>query len=104
LTSTPPEKFLERTRLVQSAAEDLRRSTSAQELRTALCRYLRRGAIAGFSTGELVDFLGVSSPSVLDQAGYTEQQAEEAMRVLAAISEEEISSAEMCAGADSWLQ
>ena len=79
--------------LVLPAAEDFRRSVSPQELRAALCRYLRRGASVGFSTGELVDFLGVSSPSVLDRAGYSAQQTEEAMRVLATISDEEIRSA-----------
>jgi hypothetical protein len=80
-------------KLLLPAAEDFRRSVSAQELRAALCRYLRRGADAGFSTGELVDYLGVSSPSLLEQAGYSEQHAEEAMRVLATISDEEISKA-----------
>jgi len=95
--SRSPDEEYERvvTELEQSAAQDFRRSTSAQELRGALCRYLRRGATAGLSTGELVDFLGVSSPSVLEQAGYSEQQAEEAMRVLATISDEEIRNAEV---------
>jgi hypothetical protein len=76
--------------LLLPAAEDFRRSVSAQELRAALCRYLRRGASAGLSTGELLDFLSVSSPSVLGRAGYSEQQTEQAMRVLATISDEEI--------------
>jgi hypothetical protein len=79
--------------LRQSAVEDFRRLVSAHELRAALCRYLRRGANAGISTGELVDFLGISSPSVLEQAGYSDDRTEEAMRVLATISDEEIRNA-----------
>jgi hypothetical protein len=40
-----------------------------------------------------VDFLGVSSPSVLDMAGYSEGDALRAMEMLADITEELIQSA-----------
>ena len=62
------------------------------ELRAALCRYLKQGQGAGFSTGELVDWLGVSSPSLLSQAGYNDDEAAMAMAmdVLAAITDREI--------------
>ena len=39
------------------------------------CDYFQRGEHEGISHGELIDFLGVSSPSVLDRAGYTNEQA-----------------------------
>jgi hypothetical protein len=75
------------------AAEDFRYSASSeQEQRAAICRYLRRGGAAGYSTGELVDFLGVSSPSVLDLAGYSDEAALRVMEVLADIEDEEIQS------------
>jgi hypothetical protein len=51
-----------------------------------------RGAAAGYATGELVDFLGVSSPSILDMAGYPDEAAACVMEMLADISDEEIQS------------
>jgi hypothetical protein len=77
--------------LTRHAAADFRRCAgSQQEQRAALCRYLRRGADEDFTTGELVDFLGVSSPSVLDMAGYSEKAAGHVMKMLADITDEEI--------------
>ena len=73
------------------AAEDFRQSISSeQEQRAAICRYLRRGAAADYSTGELVDFLGVSSSSVLDMAGYSDDAALRVMEMLGDIEDEEI--------------
>ena len=37
--------------------------------RKAACRYFKHGIASGLSTGELVDFLGVSTPSILSRAG-----------------------------------
>jgi len=77
--------------LTQQAAADFRRCAgSEQEQRAALCRYLRHGADEDFTTGELVDFLGISSPSVLDMAGYSEEAAGRVMEMLADITDEEI--------------
>ena len=58
--------------------------------RQAICRYLKQGTGAGFSTGELVDWLGISSPSLLDQAGYNDAEATRIMATLADISDQEI--------------
>jgi hypothetical protein len=75
------------------AAEDFRQSAATeQKQRAAICRYLRRGAAADYSHGELVDFLGVSSPSVLDMAGYSDEAALRVMELLADITDEEIQS------------
>jgi len=60
------------------------------DLRIALCRYLKQGAGAGFSTGELVDWLGVSTPSILDEAGFDGPGSEAAMELLGSLSDEEI--------------
>jgi hypothetical protein len=72
------------------AADDLRASAAAgPEQREAICRYFRRSA-AAYSQGELVDFLGVSSPSILDMAGYSDEAAQRVMEMLASITDEEI--------------
>jgi hypothetical protein len=73
------------------AVEQLRSARgNLPEIRAALCRYLKQGKGAGFSTGELVDWLGVSSPSLLTQAGYTDDEATRAMDTLGSITDQEI--------------
>jgi hypothetical protein len=51
---------------------------------------LKRGCAAGISTGELVDFLGVSSTSVLDRAGYSDSESQAVIDLLGETSDEEI--------------
>jgi len=46
-----------------------------------LCRYYGRGERANLTPGELIDFLAVSSPSILDAAGYTEAEADALMKL-----------------------
>jgi len=46
------------------------------------CRYFQHGEREGISHGELIDFLGVSTPSVLDRADYTELEAQSVMDAL----------------------
>jgi hypothetical protein len=59
-------------------------------LRSSLARYLGLGITQGLSQGELIDFLGVSTPSVLDVAGYSDSEQEAAMTVLGVLSDVEI--------------
>jgi hypothetical protein len=62
-----------------------------QAERLALCRYLKRGLGMGFSTGELVDWFGVSTPSVLDEAGIRNNEDQQRMMdLLGRLSDEEI--------------
>jgi hypothetical protein len=76
------------------AADDFRQSAATeQEQRAAICRYFRRGFAAGYTNGELIDYLGISSPSVLDMAGYPDEAAQRVMDMLADIMDEEIQSA-----------
>lgn len=78
------------------AADDFRRSAATeQEQRAALCRYFRRGADADLSHPELIDFLGVSTPSVLDMAGYSHEAADRVMLMLRDITDDEIQSARL---------
>ena len=69
---------------MRQAAKDFRRSAATeQEQRAALCRYFHQGATLDFSHPELIDFLGVSTPCVLDMAGYTDAAARRVMEMLA---------------------
>jgi len=57
------------------------------------CRYFNTGLSLGFTTGELVDFLGVSSPSILDLAGYSDEDSQAIMELIGLITDEEIAQA-----------
>jgi hypothetical protein len=75
----------------REAAEDFRRAAqSDEEERLACCRYFKRGEIADLSRPELIDFLGISSPSILKMAGYSDEHAQRVMEMLANISTAEI--------------
>jgi hypothetical protein len=73
------------------AAEDFQRSIATEEeQRAATFRYFRRGADIHLSTPELVDFLGISTPSVLEMAGYSDASAQRVMDMLSDITDEQI--------------
>jgi len=75
------------------AADDFRQSAASEQgQRAAICRYLRRGAAANYSHGELVDFLGVPWPSKNKMAGYSDEAALYVMEMLADITDEDIQS------------
>ena len=74
------------------AAEEFRRCiTDQSEQRHVTCRYFRNGSLADISHPELIDFLGVSTPSVLERAGYSDEQAQRVMDMLATLTDEELS-------------
>ena len=61
--------------LSKRTAADLRSvKGNAQQQKLALCRYYKRGEQANLTAGELIDFLGGSSPSILDMAEYTDEE------------------------------
>lgn len=66
--------------------------SSPTGVRDALRRYLKQGIGAGFSTGELIDWLGISSPSILDDAGFDDAEAAEAMKIVGLLTDDEIES------------
>ena len=71
------------TEFTRLAAGDFRRSASTErERRAARCRYFLRGVRADLSHPEPIDFLGVSTPSVLDMAGYSHAAADRVMLML----------------------
>ena len=76
---------------IRWAADDFRRSAATEpEQRDAICRYFHRGISFDYSQSELIDFLGVSSPSSLDMAGYSDSAAQRIMDMLADITDNEI--------------
>ena len=75
----------------RKAEDDFRQSAASEpEQRSAICRYFRRGADADFSNAELIDFLGISAPSVLDMAGYPEAAASRVMEMLRDMKDDEL--------------
>lgn len=60
-------------------------------LRQALLAYLHLGRLMGLSQGELIDHLGVSTPSILELSGFEEVHQDVAMAILGSISDAEIS-------------
>lgn len=86
------EEYLEYVRWLSSlTAAELRdaRQDPVQQ-RQALCRYYKRGYRAHLTPAELIDFLGVSSPSILDMAGYSDEGAAAMMAISDGLTEEEI--------------
>ena len=80
----------------RQAADDFRQSAAnKEEQRAALCRYFRRGVLTDLTYPELIDFLGASTPSILDMAGYSEAAAGQVMLMLQEIKDEEIQRAEL---------
>jgi len=78
-------------RLSERTAAELRHARGwPDDQRQALCRYYRRGLRANLSTGELVDFLGVSALSILDKAGCDDEEADALMALSADLTDEEI--------------
>jgi len=78
-------------KITRESAQEFREAIGSPEMKKlACCRYLKRGALVGLSHPELIDFLGVSSPSVLDLAGYSDEEAQAVMDGLAHISDADI--------------
>jgi hypothetical protein len=77
--------------LSKQAAEEFRQALGdpAQQ-KLALCRYYKRGEQAGLTTGELIDFLGVSADCVLDKAGYDDEAGITVMDISANLTDEDI--------------
>lgn len=68
----------------RACAEDL------DSQRGVCCRYFRRGSSLGLSQSELIDALGLTTPSVLDLAAYSPDESERIMGLIGEISDEEI--------------
>jgi len=79
-----PRDYDERvSRISEQAARELRscRGDLLAQLQVC-CRYFESGEQKGISHAELIDFLGISSPSVFDYAGYSTEEAQQVMKSL----------------------
>ncbi len=56
----------------------------------ALIRYYRQGEQSNLTAGELIDFLGVSSPSILEMAGYTDEEGDAVMEISDSITDADL--------------
>jgi hypothetical protein len=83
-----PADYAERIKRVCNEAATEFRSCRDNLLAQArvCCHYLESGEREGISHGELIDYLGISSPSVLDRAGYSDPEAQRVMDLLALIT------------------
>lgn len=65
------------------------------EQRPILSRYYRRGDLANLTPSELIDFLGVSTPSIFDMAGYTDEEGDAAMALADSLTRDEVNKVEL---------
>ncbi|HTV43258.1 MAG TPA: hypothetical protein VMF08_22025 [Candidatus Sulfotelmatobacter sp.] len=79
----PPDYAERIERVCREAVADLKscHGDLFEQLK-ACCRYFERGDQEGSSHEELIDLLGISSPSVLDRAGYSDSEALQVMASL----------------------
>ena len=83
-TDNFPADWRERySRLLSEAAAEFRDCSSDPLAQLQACaRYFNRGQEEGFDHGELIDYLGVSAHSVLELAGYSDEQGLRVMELL----------------------
>lgn len=75
--------------LEDKTADSLKASRGNTEaIKQAIVNYLERGYSAYLSSGELVDFFCVSTPSILDKAGYYEEEADAVIKLYDEINPE----------------
>ena len=73
------------------ATAELRQAKGDSERqKQALCRYYKRSEKANLTAGELIDFLGVSSPSILERAGYNEEEADAVMAISDSLTDDDL--------------
>ena len=69
--------------LCEESADDFRASVQrGEDILLPLRRYFDRGALGEFFHAELIDFLGISSPSILEMAGLSDAEAQVVMDAL----------------------
>ncbi len=84
--------------LSELTANELRHvKDNPEQQKQALCRYYKRGEAANLTASELIDFLGISSPSILEMAGYGEEEGDALFVISDALTDEEISQAVLTA-------
>ena len=92
--SSDEDYFLFVARLSDLTVAELRGARGNPEAqKQVLCLYYKLGLRANLSKGELIDFLAVSSPTILDLAEYTDEEGDALMRFSDGLTDEEIAKA-----------
>lgn len=65
----------------RTAAELQQAKGKKSAIRAAIAKYLETGYGAHLTNGELVDFFCISTPCVLDKAGFTEKEMDRAVKI-----------------------
>ena len=65
-----------------------------------LCRYYKRGERAQLTASELIDFLAVSTPNIIEEAGYDDEECARLMAISDSLTEEEIASIDLLEDTD----
>ena len=68
-----------------------REARAVGQIKLRCCQYLQAGRKEGLTTMQLIDELGISSPSILDQAHYSEREKQATLDLIATLSDDEIS-------------
>lgn len=77
--------------LSDNTASELREARGdSDQLKAVLCRYFKRGLNASLTAGELIDFLGVSTSSIVERAGFTEEEGDAVMAISDQLTHEDI--------------
>lgn len=79
----------------KTAGELRQAKDSAEAQKQALCRYWKRGDRANSTPSELIDFLGVSSPCILEDAGCNDEEGDALMQMSDALEKDEVNAAEL---------
>lgn len=84
------QEYLEFTRwLKDHTAESLISARgNADAVKQAITDYLEKGYSSYLTSGQLVDYFCVSTPSILDMAGFSEEEAEAAVELYDVINPE----------------
>jgi len=95
-STTDADYFAFVAMLSERTAEDLREALgNPEKQKMALCRYYKLGERANLTAGELIDFLAVSSPSIIDLAGYSDDDGDALMEISDNLTDDDLESAEL---------
>jgi hypothetical protein len=76
--------------LRKKSADDFRASRQrGEDILLPLKRYFDHGTSADFSLAELIDHLGISTPSILELAGFPDAEAQAAMDSLPRLDDQD---------------
>jgi hypothetical protein len=90
LTNDSDEDYFKFTAwlITETAIEMKQARGNVSAIRIAIWRYLETGYGSHLTSGQLVDYFCVSTPSILDKAEYSEEETDEAVKLYDEINPE----------------